>query len=213
MADERLPVRSDGAACGRACDGGRACGDGRACGARGRGRVGEGAVGWCGAGACETEPHYCGARAQKSEEEDGAAAVGVADATPEEAGEQAGDIVRGGKGACREAYVFLGDAVISDHVRHHRHQEGDDDAVRQRYEQQQADRAEREGRRRGLLGYSAHRGPLDGTAALAGRRRNKNLQAKRMHDEGSKPGRYGHGCGNEADSLFPNRHFTELWRP
>ena len=87
--------------------------------------------------ACETEPHHCGARAEKSEKEDGAAAVGVADAPPEEAGEQAGEIVSGGKGAREKTNILLGDAVVSDHVRHHRHQEGDDDAVSQCYQQQQ----------------------------------------------------------------------------
>ena len=106
--------------------------------------------------SCQTEPHHCGARAQKSEEEDGTAAVGVADATPEKAGEQAGEIVRGGKGARREAHIFLGNTIVSDHVRHHGHQEGDNDAVSQRYQKQKADRAEREGRRRGLRGCSAH---------------------------------------------------------
>ena len=65
--------------------------------------------------ACEAEPHDCGARAEKSEQEDGAAAVAVADATPEEAGEQAGKMISGGKRACREAHVFLGDAITTDH--------------------------------------------------------------------------------------------------
>ena len=79
------------------------------------GRFVAGVVGWRGAGACEAEPHDCGARAEKSEQEDGAAAVAVADATPEEAGEQAGEIISGGKRACREAHVFLGDAITTDH--------------------------------------------------------------------------------------------------
>ena len=67
--------------------------------------------------ACEAEPHDCGARAEKSEQEDGAAAVAVADATLEETGEQqqAGEIISGGKRACREAHVFLGDAITTDH--------------------------------------------------------------------------------------------------
>ena len=107
--------------------------------------------------ACETEPHHCGARAEKSEKEDGAAAVGVADAPPEAAGEQAGEIVSGGKGAREKTNILLGDAVVSDHVRHHRHQEGDDDAVSQCYQQQEADRAEREGRRRGWSDDTKHR--------------------------------------------------------
>ena len=74
---------------------------------------------WGGAAPVPARPNHTtvarGARAEKSEQEDGAAAVAVADATPEEAGEQAGEIISGGKRACREAHVFLGDAITTDH--------------------------------------------------------------------------------------------------
>ena len=153
MAEERLPARSDGRHA-RMHVAERAVTAGPAAGADAEGLVR--VLLDVRRRSCQTEPHHCGARAQKSEEEDGTAAVGVADATPEKAGEQAGEIVRGGKGARREAHIFLGNTIVSDHVRHHGHQEGDNDAVSQRYQKQKADRAEREGRRRGLRGCSAH---------------------------------------------------------